>query len=59
MGKFIVIVLLAAVAFAWYRGWIQEWVGEAADSGIESVKQTRGNATKVHEADPAAPAEKP
>ena len=58
MGKFIAIVLIAAAVFAWYKGWIQEWVGQAADSGISGVKQTRGNATKVREADPAAPAEK-
>jgi hypothetical protein len=58
MGKFIAIVLVAAIAFAWYQGWIQQWVGQAADSGIESVKQTRSNATKSHAADPGAPAEK-
>jgi hypothetical protein len=58
MGKFIAIVLIAAAAFAWYKGWIQEWVGQAADSGAASVKQTRSNATKLREADPAAPAEK-
>lgn len=54
MGKFIVIVLIAAAAFAWYKGWIQEWVGEAADSGAASVRQTQRDATKVREADPAA-----
>ncbi len=58
MGKFIAIVLIAAAVFAWYQGWIQQWVGQAADSGIEGVKQTRSNATKSREADPGAPAEK-
>jgi hypothetical protein len=58
MGKFIAIVLIAAAAFAWYKGWIQEWVGDAADSGAASVKQTRRDATKLREADPVAPAEK-
>jgi hypothetical protein len=58
MGRFILVVLIAAAAFAWYKGWIQEWVGEAADSGIAGVKQTRSNATKTREADPGAPAEK-
>jgi hypothetical protein len=58
MGRFIAIVLIAAAAFAWYKGWIQDWIGQAADSGISGVKETRGNATKLREADPPAPAEK-
>ena len=58
MGKFIVIVLLIAAGFAFYKGWIGEWVGAAFDSGAESVKRTRSEATKTRPVDPAAPAEK-
>lgn len=54
MGKFIAIALVAAAAFAWYKGWIQQWAGEAADSGVASVRQTQRDATKMREADPAA-----
>lgn len=55
MGKFIVIVLLIAAGFAWYKGWIGEWVGAAFDSGRESVKRTQDAATKQRPADPGAP----
>jgi hypothetical protein len=58
MGKFIVIVVLIAAGFAWYKGWIGEWVGAAFDSGAESVKRTQDNAKKHRPADPGAPAEK-
>lgn len=57
MGKIIVILLVALGAFAWYKGWLGEWVGKAADSGASAVKQTQGNARKVRTDEPA-PAEK-
>jgi hypothetical protein len=55
MGKFIVIVLLIALGYAWYKGWVADWVGAAFDSGRESVKRTQENATKQRPADPAPP----
>jgi hypothetical protein len=55
MGKFIVIVLLIAAGYAFYKGWVGEWIGAAFDSGRESVKRTQENATKVRPADPAPP----
>jgi hypothetical protein len=55
MGKFIVIVLLIAAGYAFYKGWIGEWIGAAFDSGRESVKRTQENATKQRAADPAPP----
>jgi hypothetical protein len=58
MGKFIVIVLLVAAGYAFYKGWIGEWVGAAFDSGRESVKRTQDAATKQRPADPGAPEEK-
>jgi hypothetical protein len=58
MGRFIVVVLLVAIGFAWYKGWLGEWIGAAFDSGRESVKRTQQNATKQRPADPDAPEEK-
>lgn len=55
MGKFIVIVLLIAAGYAFYKGWVGEWIGAAFDSGRESVKRTQENATKQRPADPAPP----
>jgi hypothetical protein len=52
MGKMIVIALIAFLAFAWYKGWVGEWVGQAADSGAAAVKQTQKNATKTRPAEP-------
>ncbi len=59
MGRLIVfIVLVAAVAFAWHKGWIGEWIGAAFDSGADSVKRTHKDLTKQRPADPGAPEEK-
>ncbi|MGH8690342.1 MAG: hypothetical protein ACREUS_04870 [Burkholderiales bacterium] len=55
MGRIIVIVLLIAAGFAWYKGWIGEWFGAAVDSGAQSVRQTQRDATKMRPADPGAP----
>jgi len=58
MGKLIVvIVIVGAVVFAWHKGWIAEWFGAAVDSGIEGVKRTQRDATKVRPID-GAPQEK-
>ena len=58
MGKILVIAALIAAGFAWYQGWIGEWVGAAFDSGRESVKRTQDNATKQRPAEPGAPEQK-
>ena len=59
MGKLIVaIVIVAAIAYAWHKGWIGEWIGSATDAGVESVKRTQRDATKVQPADPGAASEK-
>ena len=59
MGKLIVVVLIvAAVAYAWQQGWIAQWFNTAVDSSVDSVKRTQRDATKVRQDDPAAPAEK-
>jgi hypothetical protein len=56
MGKLIVaIAIVAAIAYVFHQGWIGQWIGKAADSGIESVKRTQDNATKQRAADPGAP----
>ena len=59
MGKLIVaIVIVAAVAYAWHRGWIGEWLERAALGGADSVKRTQREATTVRPVEPEAPAEK-
>jgi len=62
MKKLIVaIVIVAAVAYAWHKGWIGEfgeWLERAAVSGADSVKRTQREATTVKPVDPDAPAEK-
>jgi hypothetical protein len=60
MGKLIVVVvIIAALAYAWQQGWIAQWFNTAVDSSVDSVKRTQRDATKVRQADPAAaPAEK-
>jgi hypothetical protein len=59
MRKFIVLVaVVAAVAFAWHKGWIAQWFNTALDSSVDSVRQTQRDATKVRPADPGAPEEK-
>ncbi len=56
MGKLIVfIAVVGAIAFAWHKGWISEWLGAAVDSGAKSVRETQRSATKVRPADPGAP----
>lgn len=52
------IAVVAAIAFAWHKGWIQDWLGTALDSGAQSVKRTQQNATRQRPADPGAPEEK-
>jgi hypothetical protein len=59
MGKLLVVIaIIAAVAYAWHQGWIQQWFGSAVDSGIESTRRIQRDATKVRPADPGAPEEK-
>jgi hypothetical protein len=66
MGKLIVVIaIVAALAYAWHKGLIQEWVGKGADSagravdkGIDNVRRTQREATKSRPADPGAPEEK-
>jgi hypothetical protein len=56
MGKLIVVILIvAAVAYAWQAGWIAQWFNAALDSSIDSVNSTRRQATTVRPADPGAP----
>jgi len=56
MGKLLVVIaIVAAVAFAWHKGWIAEWLGSAVDSGIENTRRIQRDATKVRPADPGAP----
>jgi hypothetical protein len=52
MGKIIVIALLAFLALAWHRGWLGEWIGDAADSGAKAVRQTQQDARKHRPAEP-------
>ena len=52
MGRIIVIALTAFLAFAWYKGWIGEWIGQAADSGADAVKRTQSEARKTRPAEP-------
>ncbi|HEU4350323.1 MAG TPA: hypothetical protein VFR66_00450 [Burkholderiales bacterium] len=53
MAKLIVaIAIVGAVLYGFHRGWIQDWFGRAVDSGIDSVKSTQRDATRVRLADP-------
>ena len=53
MGKLIVvIVIVAAVAFAWQQGYISKWTDAAldsVDSGASTMRNTQRGATKVRE----------
>ena len=51
----IALLIVGAVAYAWQAGWIAKWFNAAVDSGIDSVRTTQRNATKVRPADPGAP----
>jgi hypothetical protein len=52
MGKFIIaVVVVAAVLYAFHRGWVGEWFGKVADSSMESVKSTQRDATKLRPVD--------
>ena len=53
MGKIIAVLVIVFLGFAWYKGWIQDWIGRAADSGADAVTQTRGDARKVRPIDGA------
>jgi hypothetical protein len=55
MGKLIVvIVIVGAVAYAWNQGLIQKWFGQAVDSSVQNVQDTRRSATHVRPIDGAA-----
>jgi hypothetical protein len=55
MGKLIVfVVIVGALAYAWNEGYIGKWFGQAVDSGIQGVKQTQRDATKVRPIDGSA-----
>ena len=51
----IALLIIGAVAFAWQQGWIAKWLNTAVDSGMDSVRTTQRNATKVRPADPGVP----
>jgi hypothetical protein len=56
MGKLLVaIAIVGALAYVWHMGWIGQWIGKAADAGIESVTTTQRNATLQRPVDPGAP----
>jgi hypothetical protein len=52
----IAIAIVGAVLYGFQKGWIQAWLGRAVDSGIDSVKSTQRDATRVRPVD--APEEK-
>jgi len=53
MGKLIVfIAIVAAVAYAWHKGYLGQWFNKAVDSSVEGVRSTQRDATKVRPADP-------
>ena len=54
----VAIVIVAAAAYAWHKGWIGEWLESAAVGGADSVKRIQREATTVRPAEPDAPAEK-
>jgi hypothetical protein len=64
MGKLIVAVaIVAGLAYAWHKGWMNEWLGKAGESAgravdgaAQNVRSTQREATKVRSAD--APEEK-
>ena len=58
MGKFIVIVVIAFLGFAWYKGWMGQWFNAALDSGQQGVRSTHQDLKKQRPADPGAPEEK-
>ena len=55
MGKLIVvIVIVAAVAFAWHQGYIGKWTDAAldsVDSGASSMRNVQREATKKRAVD--------
>jgi hypothetical protein len=51
MVRIIVIALIAFLAFAWYKGWVGEWIGQAADSGADAVKRTQSEVRKTRPAE--------
>jgi hypothetical protein len=60
MGKLIVAVaIVAGLAYAWQKGWMNEWLGKAGegagravDSAAQGVRSTQGEARKVRPMDP-------
>ena len=54
MGKLIIaIAIVGAVLYGLHKGWIQDWLGRAVDSSIDSVKSTQRDATRVRPIDTA------
>jgi hypothetical protein len=52
MGKFIIaVIVVAAIFYAFHAGWGAKWFGAAVDSGIDSVKSTQREATKLRPVD--------
>ena len=52
MGKFIIaVIVVAAIFYAFQAGWIGKWLGAVTDSGIDSVRSTQREATKVSPVD--------
>jgi hypothetical protein len=39
------------VLYGFHKGWIQDWLGRAVDSSIDSVKSTQRDATRVRPVD--------
>jgi hypothetical protein len=53
MGKLIIaIAIVGAVLYGFHKGWIQDWLGRAVDSSLDSVKSTQRDATRVRPVDP-------
>ena len=46
------IAVVAGIAYVWQKGWIGEWLGNAAVSGADAVKRTQREATTVKPVDP-------
>ena len=52
MGKFIIaVIVVAAIFYAFHAGYVGRWLGSVADSGMDSVKSTQRDATKLRPAD--------
>ena len=52
MGKFIIaVIVVAAIFYAFHAGYVGRWLGSMTDSGIDSVRSTQRDATKLRPVD--------